>query len=286
MIPNHEKGQAILVSDASESKAFVYDLTSGNRTVLSCNFDESQRKLASGGRELLSIAFTVKQWQIQGKSGFNVYWITDSENVVSFIKKGSRKPEIQAILFELVELTHQMRINVEPIHLKREDPRIQLADEGTRQLDSDNWSIDYLSFKWFQDRFQLDIDMFADNLNKKLPRFCSLYYADGTEGVDAFASCWKHKGNLWLCPPVSLLVRVANRIRSTECKGILILPVWKTASYFSLFFGDNLTPRHPFHLITLWHPYVIQNEEARKTPLFGNVPFKFAALSFNTVKNE
>jgi hypothetical protein len=285
-IPNHDRGQTVVVSDASDAKAFVYELTRGSKTILSCNFDTNQRKLSSGARELLSIAFTVKQWNVQKRSGFNVYWVTDSENVVSFIKKGSRRPEIQAILFELVELCHQMKINIEPIHLKREDPRIQLADEGTRHLDSDNWSIDFISFKWFQDQFQLDVDLFADNLNKRLPRFCSLYYSEGTEGVDAFASCWKEKGHLWLCPPVSLLIKVAQRIRNAECKGILVLPVWETSSYFNLFFQNDLQPLPPFQLITLWHPYIIQNEEARKTPLFGNVPFQFAALKFDTTKDE
>jgi hypothetical protein len=285
-IPNHVKGQRILVSDASDMKAFVYDLSQGNATVLSNTFTDHQKKLSSGARELLAISFTLKQWMLQGNmSGVNIYWLTDSQNVVSFIKKGSRKAEIQDILFELVELAHKLKINIEPIHLRREDPRIQMADEGTRQLDSDNWSIDYASFKWFEDNFELDIDMFADQTNKRLPRFCSLYYAQNTESVDAFATCWKDKGNLWLCPPVSLLIKVFNRIVVSECKGILIMPVWKTSSFFCLYFDGDLNPRPPFKLITLWHPYIIQNENVKETPLFGNVPFYFAALSFDTTQN-
>jgi hypothetical protein len=286
-IPNHIKGQKILVSDASDVKAFVYDLSQGDVTVLTANFNEHQRALSSGARELLAISFTLKQWAHQGNvSNMNIYWLTDSQNVVSFIKRGSRKPEIQDVLFELVELAHKLKINIEPIHLKREDPRIQMADDGTRTLDSDNWSIDYASFKWFEDTYKLDIDMFADQVNKRLPRFCSLYYSQGTESVDAFATCWKDKGNLWLCPPVSLLMKVFRRITTSECKGILVMPVWKTASFFCLYFDGDLNPFPPFQLITLWHPYIIQNEDFKQTPLFGNVPFQFAALAFNTLKDQ
>jgi len=40
-----------------------------------------------------------------------------------------------------------MKLRVVPIYLAREDPRIQIADSGSKELDTDNWS---LSVKDFQ----------------------------------------------------------------------------------------------------------------------------------------
>ena len=78
---------------------------------------------------------SLKQWEFtQTLQRRTIYWVTDSENVVSFLRKGSKKPEVQAILFEVVKMASRLDINIEPIHLLREDPRIKDADEGSRRL--------------------------------------------------------------------------------------------------------------------------------------------------------
>lgn len=283
-VRNHIKGDKIFVSDSSELKTFVYNLSAGGTTELIGSFTEEERSWSSGARELLALSWTLKQWSMTGMhNNTSVYWLTDSENVVTFLEKGSRKPAIQNLLFELVELCFKLGIHIMPIHLFRSDPRITLADEGSRRLDSDNWSIDHHSFESLRQMRPLEVDMFSDGNNARLPKFCSLYYAPGTLAVDAFTIIWETLGCLWLCPPVSQLIRICHRIRKSKCHGILVLPVWKTSNFYNLFFDDSGLPKEPFTLIKLWHPYIIQNENARHTALFGSVPFEFAALEFNTM---
>jgi len=96
----------------------------------------------------------------------NIYWVTDSENIVNFIKKGSKKPHIQEMVFNILKLAAELEIHIEPIHLFRQDPRIQLADEGSGQLDTDNWSIDGYSFCNLEEQFNFETDVFADSKNR------------------------------------------------------------------------------------------------------------------------
>jgi len=116
----------------------------------------------------------------------NVYWATDSTNLVSFLSKGSKKREVQKLLFEAVEISHQLRVNIIPIHLYREDPRIQEANEGSKMADSDDCSISFEDWKWFE-AFDLKVDLFADHLNTRSSHFCAQYYSPEVWAIDAFS---------------------------------------------------------------------------------------------------
>lgn len=119
-------------------------------------------------------------------SKLNIYWATDSENMVSFVMKGSRKPLIQSLIFEMAKLTWELGIRIEPVHLLRQDPRIELADLGSRRQDTDNWSIDAWSFQILTDQqgVNFETDLFADCNNARAE---SLYYLEGTRSIDSFA---------------------------------------------------------------------------------------------------
>jgi hypothetical protein len=279
-IPNHVPGSEIVVSDSSEFKTFVYNLTDGGRVELTGTFTPEQRAWSSGARELIAVFWTLRQWQLQGVRNKNVYWMTDAENVVFFLKKGSRKPDIQRIIFEIVMLAGDLQVQIEPIHLLREDPRIQLADEGSKTPNTDNWSIDVFTVLELKSQFDIDIDLFADAKNLVCENFCSLYFEEGTTAIDAFSTDWSTHGFIWVCPPVTDLIRVHTKIMRSACRGLLILPVWRTASFYTFFFINNDQPKPPFKLVKMWTPFIIQHENAKNTALFGQVPFNFAVLYF------
>ncbi len=69
----------------------------------------------------------------------------------------------------------------------------------------------------------------------------------------------------------------ARRLRSSRgVEGVIIMPDWPTASFSHFFKGE------PFILVQKLRPYVFQNEDARGTPLFGNVNFDFNLFYFKT----
>ena len=59
-----------------------------------------------------------------------------------------------------------MSLTVVLVHVSRNDYRIQLADEGTRYFDPDDWSVDSRSFERFTRGKTVMLDVFAHSSNK------------------------------------------------------------------------------------------------------------------------
>ncbi len=178
-IPNHPKGEMFLVSDASQVKAFAYNLSSGNNhsTEVDVLFTWQQQNMSSTARELLALLFTLQSWKASASlSGVNVYWATDSQSATFCIERGSRKQQIQEIIFEITTICKDLDVHITPIHLLREDPRIMLADEGSKTPNSDNWSVDAVSFQQLHEEVGFQADLFASQENARVPAFCSLSF--------------------------------------------------------------------------------------------------------------
>ena len=207
--------------------------------------------------------------------------MTDSENLVTFLSKGSTKMHIQEVVLDVLKMARQMNIHLVPIHLRREDPRIKMADEGSKKKDSDDWSIDLSSFEMIRQQFgPFTIDLFADQSNKKVDRFYSDFLCPKSLGIDAFAHSWDHE-TAWICPPVGLVPQVIRKIRQTKGDGVLIIPRWVSASFWALLFPDGKQPPRPFKDIIEFHPFVTQNQLARSV-LSGKTEFPFLAIYYDS----
>jgi len=282
-ILHQARGQynAVVSSDASEFKVACKWLEGQIQEDFSFTLSKPEQLTSSGERELLAMLKAIRHFN-EGLhiTGVNFIWVTDSENLVAFINKGSPKPHIHEKITEIYALCYSMGCTIEPVHLLRTDERIVAVDELSKIRDTDNWSIDDNSFQILNKQFDLYSDIFADSLNKKLPVFISKYYEKGCYGVDAFACDWP--GVAFCCPPTTLLARVAKRIRSSKCQGIIVFPDWPASDFYNAFFEANNVPKQPFQLVKEFHPYIFQNENAKNTPLFGHTAFKFYVLYFNT----
>jgi hypothetical protein len=283
-LKNSKPIDGVIVSDASDSKAAVKYLQ-GSRAgeTFIFNFHSSVSSSASGARELMAVLNLVRHCFENDSSLLhraNVIWATDSQNLVTFLTKGSSKPYIQDMVFEILLKCSELFCSITPIHLYREDDRIREVDALSKSKDSDNWSIDFASFQALNDDFHFEIDLFADVNNAKTTRFFSKFYHDKAEAVDAFANPWV--GMAWVCPPVSLIANVVARIRNSKCQGLLIIPDWPASDFYCDIF-DNDSLLSPFLFVKKFYPYIFQNEDARNTPLFGRTKFAFFALYFNTL---
>ncbi len=275
----------LIASDASATKIAVTVLKGQDEPdLLSFRFSESEKQTSSGQRELLAILKALQHFRHTTQfSNHKILWLTDSSNVVAFMNKGSGKRHIQALVFEILHLCHELRIEIEPIHLFRMDPRIQLVDMLSKQPDSDNWSIDAYSFGHINSSFNFGLDLFADKGNTRTENFVSKFYEEGALGVDAFTMNWNFVETVWICPPVSELVRIARRIRTSKMIGVVVLPKWPASPFYCYFFSSDGSPLPPFKIFNVFTPYIIQNENAKTTPMFGFPKFEFLALSFNTM---
>ena len=110
----------------------------------------------------------------------------------------------------------------------------QEADRGSRLFkDETEWAIRPEVFKDICKEFgNLDIDLFASRLNKKLDRFCSWHPDPEAEMIDAFLQDWTI-GRVYVFPPFAVLSAVIQKFISDGAEGVIIAPYWPTKPWFT-----------------------------------------------------
>ena len=100
----NDMNELLVCSDASDSHAFIFEMKKFENLqekkfdlVQEFEFSDYEKTLSSGFRELLSvIKFTENYIPVQNSENSIIFWLTDSKNLFSFLKKGSRKKYIQS----------------------------------------------------------------------------------------------------------------------------------------------------------------------------------------------
>ncbi len=279
---NTEAEAKIWCGDASQNAVCAYSVTGSTNFFFKKMLSVEEAHKSSGQRELLTVKYTLESLRHKGghqHTSSTIYWLSDSENLVVFLSKGSCRPEIQRLVLEILAIARQSLLTIVPIHLRREDPRIQVADAGSKSFDSDDWSIDDASFRALQAiTRKFTIDLFADEANARTPRFFANFYSPKCEGVDALAQSWEGE-HCWACPPVKLIIRTAEKIRSTNCSGCLVVPEWRASHFWPFLHTAEGNPIHPFHTRKVFSPFIKQNANA-KTALRGRPKFNMLAFFF------
>lgn len=78
------------------------------------------------------------------------------------------------------------------------------------------------------------IDLFASHLNHKCKMFVSWKRDPDSIAVDAFTIDWG-RGYFYAFPPFAVIAKVLNKIIYDKAQGILVVPDWKTQSWYPLF---------------------------------------------------
>ena len=247
-IPNNliDKISHVFTSDASASAAFIYENDS-LKLAQDYVFNEFEKSTSSSHRELLSIKKFFEQethFLLQCKPGY-IVWITDSSNLVLFLKKGSKNPAIQEDIFKIKMFEHKYQVRIYPVRISRNERIIQLADEGSRfSTSTDEWSVDNFSFNKICEYFQVEpsVDCFASRGNSKCSNFFSKVPQTDSNGVNFFAQTLITSEIFWICPPVKLIIHVLKHLSTCpNITGILIVPLWRSADFFThIFQGPNL----------------------------------------------
>jgi hypothetical protein len=285
---NTEAEVKVWCGDASQDAVCAYSVMGETKFFFKKLLSAEEVQKSSGHRELLTVKYALESLEdkLDHKiTRTTIYWLSDSENLVGFLTKGSRKPEIQDLVLEILTSARKSRLTIIPIHLRREDPRIQIADAGSKSLDSDDWSIDKASFEALQKiTKKFTIDLFADEANARVPRFFSNFYSPKCEGVDAFAHSWEGK-HCWACPPVKLIIRTVEKIRSTKCSGCLVAPEWQAAHFWPFLHSKEGHLATPFHTERVFSPFIKQNSNA-KMAFKGRPKFNILAFFFKKKKKK
>ena len=279
-----QESREIWCGDASAVAVCAYSCGASEPFYFIGKLSEEEQESSSGQRELLTVKYALEQRLREGRAlakAATMYWLTDSENLVSFLTKGSRKRHIQALVLQVLDICKRLNLAIIPIHLRREDPRIRIADEGSKVPDSDDWSIDQEHFEKFNKEYgPFTVDLFADESNFRVKKFYANYRTPRAAGVNAFCHSWDAE-NAWICPPGKKIIQVIRKIRLSSGRGLLIVPEWPTAAFWPFLIDAKGEPHKPFKELERFRPKVVQNQRAR-SPISGNPAFSFLALHYDT----
>ena len=107
-VSNHisTENDQIWASDASGFATCSYSIK-GDNLYYRGKLTEAEQSLSSGHRELLAVKQSLEYYSQSWKNReqpVNIYWLTDSENLVRFLTKGSGKMYIQRDIFGVMSL--------------------------------------------------------------------------------------------------------------------------------------------------------------------------------------
>ena len=241
----------VVFTDASEEGygGFVFNRLSEEICKGRFTFDECGS--SSTSRELLAIKYVLSSF---GKilTGQAIQINTDSLNASRILSIGSSKTHLQEIAVDIFKYCMINDIKLIPQWIPRSLNTI--ADEISKSVDTDNWSIDRYSFNKIQERFGIfTFDRFADDLNTKTKQFNSKHFCLQSYGVNAFTFDWSRENN-WICPPVSLIGSCIRHMRICKCEGTLVVPVWKSAYFWPIIYPNGFQMPHFIKDIFVFNP--------------------------------
>ena len=77
-----------------------------------------------------------------------------------------------------------------------------------------------------------NLDLFATGFNHKLPLYVSPVLDNQAFGIDAFSMNWNNL-HAYAFPPAMPISPVLNKIRQSQCRIVLIAPLWPQQAWFS-----------------------------------------------------
>lgn len=230
--------------DASDLESYAFK--AGDCQIISNYiFSPSESEMSSGARELLAIVKSFETFQefFQSNSNSVIFWCTDSMCAYSYLKHGSRIPEIQKLLIFIKQLEYEHKLVIYPKWLPRSSDLLKVADYGSRMSSSsEEYGISDYDLQSVQSHFNLRIslDGFASASNHRTPRFISAVPQIGAIEVDFFLSTLSSDDIIYVHPPVSLIQRTLNKILLYDNLSIIMLiPVWPSHPFWKSFVKVN-----------------------------------------------
>ena len=241
------------------------------------NWSEQESSESSTFRELKAVSLSLDAFvdELQSQT---VSWFTDNQNVVSIVNKGSKVSKLNSIALDIFQKCMLNGITIDVNWIPRDLNHV--ADGISKIIDYDDYTINddifaFLDQKWGPHT----IDRFACHYNSKLLLFNSKFFQPGTSGVNAFSQDWAFANN-WLCPPTYLTVRVVNHLKISKATGTLIVPLWRSAHFWTIICNDGV---HFSNFVHDWcilpHIPNLFIRGKAKNCIFGNGQLKFIMLA-------
>ena len=148
---------------------------------------------------------------------------TNNTTVVLYINKqgGTHSPNLCVEVWKILQWCLKHHIVVRIRHIP--DKFNVLADRLSRidKIMKTEWVLDQSIAIWIYPT----LDLFVTRFNHKLPLYVPLVLNNRSFAIDAFSMNWNNL-HAYAFPPTMLISPVLNRIRPSQCRIVLIAPLW------------------------------------------------------------
>jgi hypothetical protein len=133
-----------MVSDASDTTVAAYGLEG---PVADFMFTQAllpyEALESSTFREMAAILKTLQSRAkaLRMLTMTTLWWITDSENVSRIFRRGSGEIVLMRLALQVLEVALKLNLDLHPVWVSRNDPRLQKADDLSKNVNTDDWSV-------------------------------------------------------------------------------------------------------------------------------------------------
>ena len=173
-----------------------------------------------------------------------VHKVKNSTTVVAYIRHqgGTYSTELSEEVWNVLNLCLAHNIQLLAMHIPG---RFNTLADRMSRVDkpiSTEWSLNQeLANKIFQIMDFPSIDLFATRLNHRLPFYVSPIPDQKVLSIDALTMDWNHI-HAYAFPPFHLIQVVINKVRLSQCKIVLIAPLWPDRPCFPELLGLLVSP--------------------------------------------
>jgi hypothetical protein len=208
--------------------------------------------------------------------------LCDNRNVKIILRRGSGKPLLQKLAFEIFLACRQHEIILSAQWLPRTDSRIAIVDVLSKWADLDDWGPSEEVFSELESRCnEFEIDLFAADFNFRVKNFFSPVPSQFGIGLDAFSYDWKAFGFGYACPPVKKIAAAVKHAVMCRSEGVMMVPFWPTSLFwkFLSFDGRHLNRMFVHHESRFLS---LRSGPLVKSAMFSGIPsFKMLILHFD-----
>ena len=223
-----------VISDASDAGMFAYQLEDKYEVVLRKRFTTEEYKGSSTFRELSALSHIYSEAIGDRFSNSSVLHLTDNKAVCVIMEFGSRKKHLLGLALKIFSACREKNINLTVEWRPRTNILLEHADMGSKSFDEAAYSLNFDSFMLVLNFFQvtIDVDVMSNYWNRKSQIFFSKTNEIGSSGMNFFAQKLFDSVMYYAFPPPGKIVPTILHFAKFNSHGLLIIPVWKSASFW------------------------------------------------------